>query len=60
MLFTVFPALLMAAYFLILFAGVAFIQDMLVLLSTITAVYPAYKFVQELAQYARIRKEYGI
>lgn len=37
-----------------------FFSFMLVLLSTITVVYPAYKFVQELAQYARIRKEYGI
>ena len=37
-----------------------FLSFALVLLSTITVVYPAYKFVQELAQYSRIKKEYGI
>lgn len=37
-----------------------FFSFALVLLSTITVVYPAYKFVQELAEYGRIKKEYGI
>lgn len=33
---------------------------LLVLVSTITVVYPAYKFVQELLEYSRIKKKYHI
>ncbi len=37
-----------------------FISFALVLLSTITVVYPAYKFVQELLEYRNVEKKYGI
>ena len=37
-----------------------FLSFALVLLSTVTVVYPAYKFVQELLEYRRIKAEYNL
>jgi len=37
-----------------------FLSFFLILISTITVVYPAYKFVQELLEYRHIEQKYGI